>query len=273
MPDDDEEHRPALHIPSLTGVWRTVYDDREALHTAADRAVLVAFAACVKADADVDDAAAAAVQALVDRTFETDVPGEPGTSKGRRRRLDLLAATLAAIWYRMAHGTSWETLRTVLAEQLAAAWRAGWAASRAVNTPDATGDIPDPPAMTGTADTTLLTASRWTIKGAAKAAAKVLIAAATSGRAVRKIARALRAFLKDPLGLSLAVDQAVSAAYAAGMAAHLRQIGALSVQWLTAGDTRVCAACEAQQAGSPYPLDQAPMPPQHPLCRCVIVPA
>ena len=44
-------------------------------------------------------------------------------------------------------------------------------------------------------------------------------------------------------------------------------------EFLTAGDDKVCAECEALAAGSPYTLDEAMnMIPVHPQCRCICLP-
>jgi hypothetical protein len=43
-----------------------------------------------------------------------------------------------------------------------------------------------------------------------------------------------------------------------------------SIWYVTAGDDRVCPTCEANEAGSPYTPDRAPLPAVHPRCRCVL---
>jgi hypothetical protein len=54
--------------------------------------------------------------------------------------------------------------------------------------------------------------------------------------------------------------------------------GHTHVRWITEHDTKVCALCEANEAAGIWPLGVpfptgAPYPPQHPGCRCAIVPA
>ena len=44
------------------------------------------------------------------------------------------------------------------------------------------------------------------------------------------------------------------------------------VQWMPTGDDRTCPVC-ADRAGEIYRLSEAPAPPIHPRCRCVLVPA
>lgn len=42
------------------------------------------------------------------------------------------------------------------------------------------------------------------------------------------------------------------------------------VEWLAEGDA--CPDCEANADASPYALDDAPRPPEHPNCRCALAP-
>lgn len=45
------------------------------------------------------------------------------------------------------------------------------------------------------------------------------------------------------------------------------------VNWETMADARVCTACRAGSANSPYSLDEAAgLLPHHPVCRCFLVP-
>jgi SPP1 gp7 family putative phage head morphogenesis protein len=47
----------------------------------------------------------------------------------------------------------------------------------------------------------------------------------------------------------------------------------VQVEWMTAGDKRVCSRCESMAKGSPYTLDQIQnLIPNHPQCRCVAIP-
>jgi uncharacterized protein with gpF-like domain len=50
------------------------------------------------------------------------------------------------------------------------------------------------------------------------------------------------------------------------------------IRWVTEHDSRVCPACDANEAAGVWPLgvpfpSSASFPPQHPGCRCAIVPA
>lgn len=118
---------------------------------------------------------------------------------------------------------------------------------------------------------------------AADATAAVTVAAglgASARRASREMAddaddpqHAAKEVLDAGLDMALAADVAVSAAYGAGLLSAYLGTSAGSVQWLTAGDGRVCEHCAAAEDGSPYSLFAAPRLPQHPRCRCVLAPA
>lgn len=68
-------------------------------------------------------------------------------------------------------------------------------------------------------------------------------------------------------------DWLLGAAFWLGGLAVYAALNIAAVNWVTVGDTRVCAACAANEDNSPYPLISAPSPPQHPRCRCWTVPA
>ena len=42
------------------------------------------------------------------------------------------------------------------------------------------------------------------------------------------------------------------------------------IDWITAGDDRVCPSCLDNEDNSPYPPDQVPSYPGHPRCRCYL---
>lgn len=44
------------------------------------------------------------------------------------------------------------------------------------------------------------------------------------------------------------------------------------VEWLATLDGRVCKYCAANEANSPYKINKAPTAPNHPRCRCVVIP-
>lgn len=59
--------------------------------------------------------------------------------------------------------------------------------------------------------------------------------------------------------------------------AHYRRTGIHVVSWITENDDRVCPACMANEEAGPHPLgvpfpSGAIAPPDHPRCRCALVP-
>ncbi len=69
--------------------------------------------------------------------------------------------------------------------------------------------------------------------------------------------------------VSFVVDWALNTAMAQGALSLYRTEGVTRVSWLTAGDTRVCPVCDANEAASPWPVEDFPPMPAHPRCRCV----
>jgi hypothetical protein len=51
----------------------------------------------------------------------------------------------------------------------------------------------------------------------------------------------------------------------------LATLTVISVDWVTEADRKVCPVCLANAADGPYPHDQVPDFPSHPLCRCDLV--
>lgn len=70
----------------------------------------------------------------------------------------------------------------------------------------------------------------------------------------------------DAVGFT--TDWAMTTAAAAGALSLFQQYGAAQVEWITAGDGRVCAVCDDNETNSPYPPDAVPECPAHPRCRC-----
>jgi hypothetical protein len=65
-------------------------------------------------------------------------------------------------------------------------------------------------------------------------------------------------------------DWAMTSAAALGALTLYQSEGALTVDWISVGDGRVCAQCEANEAGNPWALGDLPEWPAHPRCRCFV---
>lgn len=88
----------------------------------------------------------------------------------------------------------------------------------------------------------------------------------------------LKAFLTDPVNAQRIVQTELTRAINAAAVALYQSKQVYLVRWLTEHDARVCPECDANQAAGPWPLGQpfpsgAIAPPQHPRCRCALIPA
>lgn len=71
--------------------------------------------------------------------------------------------------------------------------------------------------------------------------------------------------------LAVLLDFAIGAMVTAGILALYGRYRVEEVAFLSAGDDKVCAVCEDAENSGPYRRDEAPEPPLHPRCRCVLV--
>lgn len=256
---------PTINISDTKGIWRPVYAHRQALHATADQLVLDAWRRDIRG-IDLKPAVKAWRQTL----------GEALTDTQRHRRDTAAAAVLGTLSAR-----SWRRTKTALATAAKHAHRAGWAAGHAIVTRDQ-GDDSDYDEPDGDYSVGSPNLSDHLAQGTATATLTAALAA-TARRAGRAIADNAddseddgegdgEDVLDDAYDMGLATDLAVSAAYGAGLLAAYIAAGLFSVQWISAGDERVCQTCLNFEDGSPYSLLGAPRIPAHPMCRCVLAP-
>lgn len=84
--------------------------------------------------------------------------------------------------------------------------------------------------------------------------------------------------IRDILGSSennarLLLDHAISKSLSAGALSTYNLAQVQMVDFLTAGDVRVCTTCQAAEDNSPYKRDHAPHPGLHVRCRCSLSPS
>lgn len=118
-------------------------------------------------------------------------------------------------------------------------------------------------------------ADTWTARLIARAEtdlAQVLADQAEAGVSHGEMLDAATAALHDGRSnaVRFIVDWAMTSAAGSATLATYQAQGARTVDWITAGDGRVCATCDSNESGSPWPIDQVPEVPAHPLCRCVL---
>lgn len=247
-----------IRLSSPKGIWRPVYAHRKALHATAADAALAAW----KQDIHGLDLSAAAALLTESR------------KPPNHRREAAAAAVLSVLASR-----PWKRTRHALASAAKRSHRAGWTAGRHIVLRDRDDDTPYDDSDGEGGDTIgQADMSDHNADGTAAAALTTALAA-TARRAGRAMADS-----SNPEGdgedtvdagddLQLAADVVVSAAYGAGLLAAYLSSDVGAVEWITAGDERVCDTCLANEAGNPYSLYGAPRLPAHPRCRCVLAPA
>lgn len=102
--------------------------------------------------------------------------------------------------------------------------------------------------------------------------ARVLAAKAKAGAGHDDMLDAASAELDDNSvdAVDFTTDWAMTTAMASGAMSLYQLQNLLAVNWITAGDGRVCPTCQANEDNSPWPLDATPECPAHPRCRCVL---
>ncbi|MDI5965727.1 hypothetical protein [Streptantibioticus silvisoli] len=74
----------------------------------------------------------------------------------------------------------------------------------------------------------------------------------------------------DVNAVAFVVDWALTTGADQGALTLYTSEGVQAVDWITAGDGRVCPTCEDNETGSPWQINSVPQAPAHPLCRCVL---
>ena len=72
----------------------------------------------------------------------------------------------------------------------------------------------------------------------------------------------------DGDAVAFIVDWALNTGLSQGALGLYRSEGIRQASWMTAGDNRVCAVCDANEQNSPFDLADFPPCPAHPRCRC-----
>jgi 2'-5' RNA ligase len=113
------------------------------------------------------------------------------------------------------------------------------------------------------------------IAGAAADGGKLLADLADEGESDTAIAKAVLDVIAGttPKALTLIADYAMGAAMARGSLDLYASEGLTLVAWMTAGDGRVCPACQDNEDNGPYAPEAFPSCPDHYRCRCCPAPA
>jgi len=97
--------------------------------------------------------------------------------------------------------------------------------------------------------------------------------ALTDGTGRDELLSSLEGVIEDGTLAEVLYDHAMATALGQGAADLYQSENVASVDWSTAGDSRVDQVCETYETNSPYALADAPSVPAHVGCRCNIQPA
>lgn len=262
---------PTLNLGSLTGVWASVYALRDRLEAAADREVIAAWRTVVQG-LDLAD---------VVTTVQQSAPapgGDPAAAALRRRHLQqVTAGAVLARLTTLTRAPGWPALTAALVAALRRARAAGQRAGHAVG--DGSDDGLDDDGQDDDADgdaqdqVSAYDIAAAALKALAATVARQMLAALAGGSSTSALTTAVAAALSDGLAWTLTLATALGLAFTSGMTAAYAELGVLQLDFVTAGDSSVCATCADAEDANPYPAASVPTPPLHPNCRCSIEPA
>jgi hypothetical protein len=260
------DRAPTLQLGQLAGTWAAVYRRRDQLESEAAEQVLAAWRA-VAAGLDLADI----VAVLREQTGPTET-----VSQDRRRHLrQVTAAAVLARLTGLTRRPGWAGLVAAITSVLRRARAAGRTAADAVLDDTGDTDLPEDEDDGGDRDEDLATAYTITaaaLRGTAQTIASNLLSAAEQGDDEQAIQDQADADLNTGSAWSLAAVTASAAAFTAGLVGAYLGRGVQQVDYVTAGDGRVCVPCSTAEEHSPYLANSAPQPPLHPSCRCTLQP-
>jgi len=272
---------PQIDLTDLRGIWADVYARQEALYARHQRKARTAWR---KAVAGLD--LAALVAAFRRHALMLDGAPAPGTdhespqaAKHHKAELRKLARSMAAGFLAGVNDQpDYTGLLDAVTGALAASAGEGTAAALAVSAAGAGygGFAWQKAARDGRQEPDQGTVTRTAaqiIAGAVTDLARVLTSAAIAGATAEAMLAAASAVLRKGLSVTAFLDQAMASAISAAMVAAYAALGGIRlVDFVTAGDGRVCGRCLEKAAEGPYSPRDYPGS-QHPDCRCTAHPA
>lgn len=262
-----------LHLGHLEGVWATVYDRRFAqIRTYTDRATQ-AWKQLLTRDEFAHPVGA----------FARAIGVAEADAGGRDEAIKAAAASAAGMLTgQLADRAGWASLRQSMRDALAAGRAEGAidAVAIAADRLEHLGinwDIAFNDAYKALDDLDQLWADAdgWLAQMLQRAAAdlgRALAAAARAGDTYpQMLAAAMQVLDSDDVdAVAFITDWAMTTAQGAGALALYASEGVEQIDWMTAGDDRVCVNCEANEDNGPYTPATCPFLPEHPLCRCCL---
>jgi hypothetical protein len=267
----------AIDLSNLEGIWADVYARQEALHAKHQRKARTAWR---KATAGLDLAALiAAFRRHALMIPDAPAPGtdheSPQAAKHHRAELRRLARSMAAGFLAGVNDQpDYSGLLDTVTGALTAASGEGTAAALAVSAAGAgyTGFAWAKAARDGRQEPDQHTVTGWLAKiiaGAVTDLAAALTAGAVAGNSEAAMLAAASAVLRKARSVTAFTDQAMASTITAAMAAAYAALGGIHLlDFLTAGDGKVCARCQQCSDDGPYTPRDYPGS-QHPRCRCV----
>ena len=271
-----------IDLSSLEGIWKTVYGRQDDLYAAQAAKAARVWRKIVR-DLDVAAMIAAFRKAALMGADGAPAAGtdheDPDARKHRKREVKAAAAAAAAgMLASYADSPAYDDLLAVITTALTLAAGEGFASALAVAASEA-----------GHAGFDWAAASKDGQRGpgadiAAEVAAAIVAGTVTDlsvllsrlaaeGATAAAMVTAVSAALRTARALDVGLTHVMAASIAAAMRGVYDAADVMLLDFVTAGDTKVCPVCEDLEAHNPYRAEDFPAIPQHPLCRCIPMPA
>lgn len=270
-----------LKLGSLTGTWAVVYDRQDALYDARTRKLTREWR---KLTAGLDVALAVAAfrgSALMQQ--DGPAPGSDGETPGQRaqRRRELRDLALAAVTGMLAAlpaAEGWASFLAITSGALAAASGEGFAAALALaaDSAGAAGFGWDAAQKAGRQEpdsTETAIVAGVLVSAMASKLAVTLAALAAAGATAAEMAAAVTGALREAAAAGVSLAHAMASAIATAVQALYAAHSVAKLDFLTVGDDRVCAICDAYERANPHDAGRFPPCPAHIRCRCWPAPA
>lgn len=261
---------PSLILGQLEGIWAVIYDRREAIeakHAGAFKAVLKAIATL-----DWDSLISAInTQTLIDPS----ITAEMLAGEIRTRIVNMIVGELPAN-----DRAAWnDVLVAAITDGTAEGQTAALALLDQAKGAGIDWELTAQQAKDALSSGQVLndSAAGWVTKqtqGLGYQLGRKLARMWEEGASRSDMVAAIQDILDSPTNMaSMLLDTAIGQALSQGSLATYALGNIPYADFVTAGDGRVCYACETAQQGSPYPLYNTPAPPLHVNCRCTVAPS
>lgn len=270
-----------IDLSKLEGIWATVYGRQDALQAKQVRAARREWQAMI-AGLDLT-AFVAAFMSLALMLPGMPAPGtdhpEQHVAKWHKTELRRQARSMASGFLAgLPDHPGWEAFLTVVTVALTKAAGEGFAAALGIAAAEAghagfNWRRAARDGQTGPSRQQVQNAAKAIVAGTVTDLAVALAALAIGGATVDKMTRRLQKILRTGRALTVYLTDAMARANADAMAQVYADADVRLLDWVTAGDRKVCASCEDHEARNPWRLEDFPPMPDHPGCRCVQMPA